>query len=364
MKKHVFNTCSICGVEKTPRGISQHIKKAHGMTLDQYIVNYFYNGVHPKCQCGCGSDVTIRGYCVMDYVDGHSPAGQFKVGETPKRDYEKWKHNVTKAIRIYNHTAKQQDPNYRSGANNNFFGRSHSEETKEKIRQSVERQITSGKHAFIGNNNGRIGRSSLEIKFEKYLTDIGVLFDQGYKVSFIKDHCMVPRNKYYDFYIPSINTLVEIHGSYWHPQKTDGISTMQQNNLINDRFKKQLAKKNLFNLLTIYDYELDSFILNDGLQDILDYFKNDQVDLSFSGYAKSTVIELPDYWPSLVDGDSVTVQLTAVGNAQANLCVLTVSADRIHIHNPHNTEYFYFVQAERKDTDKLVVEIDCTTEEQ
>jgi hypothetical protein len=81
------------------------------------------------------------------------------------------------------------------------------------------------------------------------------------------------------------------------------------------------------------------------------------------GRCTGNVIELPDYWSELVDGDSVTVQLTTVGTPQTDLYVLTVGADQIHIYNPHNTQYFYFVQAERKDTDKLVVEVDYTIEE-
>jgi hypothetical protein len=69
-------------------------------------------------------------------------------------------------------------------------------------------------------------------------------------------------------------------------------------------------------------------------------------------------VELPDYWTGLVDGDSITVQVTPVGTP-ATLYVADISNNTVTISGgEEGVEFFYFIQAERVDVDKLVVEYD------
>lgn len=68
------------------------------------------------------------------------------------------------------------------------------------------------------------------------------------------------------------------------------------------------------------------------------------------------IIELPDYWTGLVDEDSITVQLTAIGKAQ-ELYVENIEDNKVYIGSERTIEnYFYYIQAERKDVDKIEVE--------
>ena len=68
-------------------------------------------------------------------------------------------------------------------------------------------------------------------------------------------------------------------------------------------------------------------------------------------------IKLPDYWIGLVDEDSITVQLTAIGKKQ-DLWVKDWVNNSIFIGSSTNqVECFYFIQAERKDVKKLKVEV-------
>jgi len=75
----------------------------------------------------------------------------------------------------------------------------------------------------------------------------------------------------------------------------------------------------------------------------------------------STIIELPEYWKELVDEETITVSLTAVGSYQ-NLYVESVSYEQIKIalsNKPSSDiDCFYTVWAERKDIDRLEVETD------
>ena len=70
-------------------------------------------------------------------------------------------------------------------------------------------------------------------------------------------------------------------------------------------------------------------------------------------------IELPEYWRDLVDPDSITVQLTSVGSHQ-NLYVKKIEDNVVYIGNgnlfSNKIDCYYFIQAERKDIDKIKVE--------
>jgi len=83
------------------------------------------------------------------------------------------------------------------------------------------------------------------------------------------------------------------------------------------------------------------------------------------GRGDSDVIELPDYWVGLVHEDSITVQITAKGKDENNkirkYSVNDIVDNKVYIYTDSGDNiysYFYIVHAERKDVDKLQVEID------
>ena len=71
------------------------------------------------------------------------------------------------------------------------------------------------------------------------------------------------------------------------------------------------------------------------------------------------VIDLPDYWRGLVDYETLTVQLTAVGSHQ-NVIVKRISPieQKIYLQSQGGmpVDCFYHIFAERKDVNKLIVE--------
>ena len=76
------------------------------------------------------------------------------------------------------------------------------------------------------------------------------------------------------------------------------------------------------------------------------------------GKNNSGTIHLPDYWKGLVDEDTITVQLTAIGKPQ-ELYVREIKNNRVRVAaktRGTHLNYFYFIQAERKDVEKMVVE--------
>ena len=74
------------------------------------------------------------------------------------------------------------------------------------------------------------------------------------------------------------------------------------------------------------------------------------------GSTSENEVILPDYWKNLVDETTITVNLTPVGHTNS-LCVLNYDSSKITISGHNNQKYFYTVFAERKDVEKLKVEI-------
>ena len=77
----------------------------------------------------------------------------------------------------------------------------------------------------------------------------------------------------------------------------------------------------------------------------------------FRGRLKnSSIINLPDYWGWLVDENTITVQLTPIGEHQ-KYQIKNISTSQIQISCDDKTiDCFYIVHAERKDIDKMIVD--------
>jgi hypothetical protein len=69
----------------------------------------------------------------------------------------------------------------------------------------------------------------------------------------------------------------------------------------------------------------------------------------------SNTIALPEYWTKLVDPDSITVNLTPIGNFQ-QVYVENITDNVVYIGSENAIDCFFTVWAERVDIDKLVVE--------
>ena len=73
------------------------------------------------------------------------------------------------------------------------------------------------------------------------------------------------------------------------------------------------------------------------------------------GRVRNGVIHLPEYWTELVDISTITVQLTAIGNMSRTVWVKDLKDNKVIT---GGGDAFYFIQAERKDIDKLEVEFE------
>lgn len=73
------------------------------------------------------------------------------------------------------------------------------------------------------------------------------------------------------------------------------------------------------------------------------------------GKTNENIINLPNYWPALVDENSISVNLTPISAAN-NIYVVDYNNTRIITSGNNGNYYFYTVYGERKDIPKLTVE--------
>jgi hypothetical protein len=73
------------------------------------------------------------------------------------------------------------------------------------------------------------------------------------------------------------------------------------------------------------------------------------------GKTNENIINLPNYWPSLVDENSISVNLTPISAAN-NIYVIDYNTQRVITNGNNGNDYFYTVYGERKDIPKLTVE--------
>ena len=90
-----------------------------------------------------------------------------------------------------------------------------------------------------------------------------------------------------------------------------------------------------------------------------------EIGVYFRGKNTTDTITMPDYWDGLVDLDSMTVELTAIGGNQS-LFVASMESNGDVVVGSNTDEplnYYYVIYGERKDIDKLAIEVDIEENE-
>ena len=99
--------------------------------------------------------------------------------------------------------------------------------------------------------------------FKKILEEEHVLFNCQKSVSWKHGW-----KKWYDFYLPEFNLLIEIDGTYWHGKEVETryLNKQQWKTRLNDKFKNILAKSRGYKLLRIWSDEINNLNLKEILK--------------------------------------------------------------------------------------------------
>lgn len=98
------------------------------------------------------------------------------------------------------------------------------------------------------------GTSKLELKFaEEFLEKLGVKYIYQFEVKEI--------GRWYDFYLPDHNLIIEIDGSYYHADprvvKEDKLTPMHKHNIRVDEYKNKWALSHGIPILRIWEKDIN-----------------------------------------------------------------------------------------------------------
>ncbi len=226
-------TCKIC--DKNYKQITNTHLKKHHVTTSEYLKLF------------------------PDEKDAIHNSGTIKLGQKP------WNNGLTKEtsekVRFYFSENKM-------GPKNGMYKKTHTAEARKSMGEKRQ-----------GSGNGMYGISLLT----KWVTNLGEIEGrkkweeyserkstflkstkntrpnkklksilQEMNIKLIEEFRIVDendKNRYYDFYLPDYNILIEVDGIYWHnyPHGTE-----------NDKHKNKLAERNGYRLIRIWENKLDS----------------------------------------------------------------------------------------------------------
>jgi G:T-mismatch repair DNA endonuclease (very short patch repair protein) len=144
------------------------------------------------------------------------------------------------------------------GGQSAALGRKISSETRQKLSTHTKRMWAEGKFSYGG---GKVKRSKLEKKiYEQVLIDFPDA--QHSRWLTINDRTYV-----FDIFIPSINTLIEVNGNYWHlnPKLYESSHVDKYRNVTaeeiwkRDEQKRLIAKSLGYNVVTVWESEAHLF---------------------------------------------------------------------------------------------------------
>ncbi len=243
--------CKICQKDfgENQNEFSSHLRYDHKIKSEDYTLKYNYSGLRPHCKL-CNSLTRYYAYTYKDYCKDHAKDAMSIAGRVGG-SAPAWNKGADKTTdpRIAIQAKKV------TGEGNHFFGRAHSEKTKEKIRNSkllpkeeLQKRLTDRSLEFkmltlleeysdyssyinfqclkcnhIQQKTFRAfdrgskcekcfptGSSQVEYEIAEYVKSLGVEITQS-------DRSVI-NPKEIDIYVPSKKLGIEYHGLYWHSE--------------------------------------------------------------------------------------------------------------------------------------------------
>ena len=238
------------------------------------IVLEKYNGINPKCGCGCGEETRyeakLKDFC--KFIHGHQSRikghwGDLKsekrvnaIKKTRKEKFASGEYDhVKKAIKKARKDPKLGEKISKGAKGiakpkpDGFgVGRIHSQETKDKMRDIQNKKWESGN---IGNK--KYYTSKLETTFQNILELLEIKYSTKLYAKEIK--------AFYDFYIPEKNLVIEVDGDFWYcnpnSKHKEAKYESQKKNIIRDKEKEQWLKDNGYKLLRFWESDINNNIL-------------------------------------------------------------------------------------------------------
>jgi len=96
-----MKTCKIC--DKLFTRLATHVSSTHEISYEAYLLKYDFEGVNPKCECGCGLNSPFsksQGMRFLRYIHGHSARIEGRLtADSKARIGEKNRENLKKMFK-------------------------------------------------------------------------------------------------------------------------------------------------------------------------------------------------------------------------------------------------------------------------
>lgn len=255
-----FN-CPYCDRRfETYNGLCKHVfneDKPHGyISKEKLLADCFYDGVRPKCKCGCGE------YTDISYENG-AHFREYKLGHNSKI-HNNWGHNE----RAIENSSEKRREQYKLGEREQWnkgktWEETYSEEEIERLtkiqREKMYRMLTESEFSLS---------SKIEKEFiNECIEPLGIEFITQYYIKDLHHYC--------DVYVPSKKIVIEFQGDYWHgnPKKflKEELSVYQLKRIEKDEELRKYCKENDINLIEVWesDYNKEPEKIKNTLQEIL-----------------------------------------------------------------------------------------------
>lgn len=267
-------SCRICGFElsNNKQGrFTLHLKKEHHLSLEKYLINYYYKPEDLKCFYElCDNTVKLyRGkpnkFCSISCGGKGTPlvcvvcGNKFDTSIRPNRNTKTCSNVCAKKIKskkikawhksmtnkektehfknIITKTARTRKKNHTASWNSGKTG-IYSEDTIEKIRTATLKQM----------ENQVFRKTNIEKIIEEYLKEKKIT----YKYSFILE------KRQFDFVLLNYQVIIECDGDYWHanPKFYPNPEKWQIKRITIDHEKDRIAKRNGYKIVRFWEDDI------------------------------------------------------------------------------------------------------------
>lgn len=280
--------CKLCNrMFKNRRALGNHLSRSHKpYDIHLYVLEFFYNGIVPKCNCGCGKEVKWHKtlYKFNTVLTGHNESifskglyketvetKQKRLNSIRKAYQEKGKSiskkiskSVKEAFECEEKRARFSELSTNRWKDEDFKNKVSASQKKawqENYKERYDAVFTEAFRQKISNSN-RSREKKIKSKSEiKAFEFIRKCFTDAVDDYWVK---LENRNKCFDVYIPSYNLLIELDGNYWHGRDRKVNFTKDQIvSMSNDLFKNRVVSLG-YNLcrISLEDNRFDSVLTN------------------------------------------------------------------------------------------------------
>lgn len=246
-------------------GLCKHVFRwnKHGkITQEQLLADYQYNGIRPKCKCGCEeyTDISYQGGAhFTDYKLGHHA-----------KIHNNWGHNDS----AKKHSAETRRRRFKSGEiviwnKGTKWSETYDKKTFERLKEIVHSKERSEKisKALRGVPKSEEHRKKMmetvRKSFKIYSKGEKEFIEQFIKplgVEYTTQKLITEINQFADVYIPSIDAYIEYDGDFWHCNPKvfpEGPKYQSQINKIErDKIKNQWMKDNGKKILRLWENDV------------------------------------------------------------------------------------------------------------